>query len=111
MVLGIIVILMLVAIGYFHYVQGFFSGIISAVIAVVAAVVAVGYYETLVEGPFNGMSPDWMPALSLLGLFALTYVILRSIFDKAVPGQLQIPAVLDKVGGAVMGLVAGAFAL
>ena len=111
MVLAIIVLLMLAAIGYFHYVQGFFSGIISAVIAVFAAVVAVGYYETLVEGPFNAMSPDWMPALSLLGLFALTYVILRTIFDKAVPGQLQIPAVLDKVGGAVMGLVAGAFAL
>jgi hypothetical protein len=111
MFFAIFIILLLAAVVFFHYVQGFFSATLSAIIAVISAVVAVGYYESLTEGPLAGMSPNWMPTLVLLGLFAVTYVVLRTLFDKAIPGQVELPAALDKVGGAVMGLVAGAFAL
>lgn len=111
MIFGIVILLMLGAIAFFHYVQGFFSGLISAILAIFCAVFALSYYETLVEGPLSGTAPEWMPALMLLGLFALPYAILRTLFDKMIPGQLQLPAVVDKVGGAAMGVVAGIFAL
>src|SRR5262245_42721574 len=102
MVFLILIILLLAAIAFFHYVQGFFSSTISAVISVISAVVAVAYYEPIVEGPLAGVMVNWMPALILLGLYAVIYTTLRTIFDKAVPGGMQLPAVVDKVGGAVM---------
>ena len=111
MVFGIVILLMLAAIAFFHYIQGFFSSAISAVLSIVAAVIALAYHETLTEGLLLGVAPDWMPALVILGLYALTYVILRTLFDKLIPGQIQLPAVMDKVGGAAMGVVAGVFGL
>src|SRR6185369_12489818 len=44
-------------------------------------------------------------------MFAIIYIVLRTIFDKMIPGGIQLPAAMDKAGGALMGLVAGAFAL
>lgn len=111
MLFTIFILVLLAAIGFFHYVQGFFSSTISAIISIISAVVAVSYYETIVEGPLAGVAPDWMPALIVMGLFAVTFILLRTAFDKMVPGQIQVPAVVDKVGGAAMGLVAGIFAL
>lgn len=111
MVFGIVILLMLGAIAFFHYIQGFFSATISAVLSIISAVVALSYHETIVEGLLAGVAPDWMPALILLGLYAITYVILRTIFDKIVPGGMQLPAIVDKIGGAAMGIVAGIFGL
>jgi hypothetical protein len=111
MIFGVFIALALLAVAYFHWIQGLFSATISAVLAVIAAVVAVAFQESLVEGPLANVAPNWMPSLVLLLLFALVYIILRTIFDKAVPGGVQLPAMFDKVGGAIMGLVAGAFAL
>ena len=44
-------------------------------------------------------------------LFAtLVYIILRVLIDKMVPGNLRIPVMVDRVGGAAMGIVAAIFA-
>src|SRR4051812_14966154 len=109
MIFSIFVLLAVLAVAYFHLVQGLFSATISAVIAVIAAVVALSYQETLVEGPLAGTAPEWVPPIVLMMSFALVYIILRTIFDKVVPGSMSLPAALDKIGGAVMGLVAGVF--
>ena len=111
MIFGSVIILFLIAVGFFHWIQGFFSSTLSAICAVVSAIVALSYHETLLEGPLANMSPNWMPTITVLGLFGLTYVILRTIFDKLIPGGIMLPAMLDKVGGALMGLVAGGFGL
>src|SRR5688572_4120835 len=109
MIFSIVIIVFVAAVAFFHYVQGFFSATISAVLSVISAVIAVSYYESIVEGPLAGIMVNWMPSLVLLGLFAIIYTVLRTFFDKAIPGSLQVPAVVDKVGGAVMGIVAGFF--
>jgi hypothetical protein len=111
MIFAVVILLALAAIVFFHWIQGFFSGVISAIVAIVSAVVALSFHETLLEGPLAGMSPNWMPTLVLLGLFALSYIILRTIFDKIIPGGIMLPALADRIGGAVMGLVAGCFGL
>lgn len=107
---NIILIVLILLIAFFHYIQGFFSAMISAVIAIVAAVLAVGYHENLVMMLLKGRYGDEAPAMSLVVLFAAIYIVLRLIFDKAVPGNVRFPAVVDKVGGAVMGIIAGLFA-
>lgn len=111
MLFAILIILMLGAVVFFHYLQGFFSATLSAIFAVIAAVVAVSYHEWIVEQFLGDTLGDWGPAMVMLVLFALSYLIFRLIFDKAIPGQIRLPATMDKIGGATMGLVAGVFAL
>lgn len=107
---NIIIIVLIGLIAFFHYIQGFFSATISAVIAIVAAMLAFGYHETLVMMLLKGRFGDQALAMALVILFAAIYVILRLIFDKAIPGNVRFPAVVDKAGGAVMGIIAGIFA-
>jgi uncharacterized membrane protein required for colicin V production len=110
MIFSILVILIIGIIAFFHYLQGFFSATISAVCAVVAAVLAVSYHEVIVESFLGGKFGNVAHAMALAVLFAVIYLILRVLFDKMVPGNLRMPSTIDKIGGGVMGLVAGVFA-
>src|SRR3954468_15169402 len=109
MIFSIIIILVIGVIAFFHYVQGFFGAAISAVIAVIAAVMAVSLHEPLVMLLLRGKVADSANALMLIATFALIYVIGRTIFDAAVPGNVRFPAIVDKIGGAIMGIFAGIF--
>lgn len=109
MILSIVVLLIVGVIAFFHYTQGLWSATLSAFSAVLAAVLAVSYHEVVAGKLLAGAMADSSLALSLIGLFAAIYLILRMIFDSMVPGNLRLPPTLDKVGGAIMGAVAGAF--
>ncbi|HEY8669102.1 MAG TPA: CvpA family protein [Tepidisphaeraceae bacterium] len=108
---NIILIVMLLTIGFFHYTQGLFSATISAVLAVVAALVAVSYHEPLAAMFSKGRFADESLAITLVSLFALTYIVLRLLFDKFIPGNVLFPNLVDKIGGAVMGIIVAIFAL
>ncbi|HWE96614.1 MAG TPA: CvpA family protein [Tepidisphaeraceae bacterium] len=110
MVFTVVIILLLAAIVFFHYLQGFFSSVLSAVLTVVAAVLAFSWHEVIVEKYLQGRMADYAHAMTLIVLFAVIYVVLRVAFDKMIPGAVQLPAAADKLGGALMGLVAGIFA-
>lgn len=110
MIFSIIILLLVGVIAYFHYVQGFFSATISAVIAITSAVLAVSYHETIVHSLLKGKMGDQAEAIALCLVFGVLYIILRIIFDKAIPGNLRFPASVDAIGGAAMGLLAGIFA-
>jgi len=51
--------------------------------------------------------PDYAAPICLLALFGISYLIMRIPFDKAIPGTLRLPLMVDKVGAVVMGLIAG----
>jgi hypothetical protein len=110
MLFSIIIILLVLAIAYFHYAQGLFGATLSAIIAVIAATLAVSYHETLESLLSNGGFADSARAITLVALFAAIYLVLRLIFDAAIPGNIRLPVTLDRVGGAIMGLIAGIFA-
>lgn len=101
--LGIVVL----AIAFFHYTQGFFSAAISAILCLFAAVLAISYHETIVEAYLGGAMANNAHGATVLVLFSAIYLILRIVFDKFIPGNVTLPAAADKAGGAVMGLVAG----
>src|SRR4051812_9860723 len=110
MLFSLIVIVLIGLIAYWHYLQGFFSSAISAILAIIAALVAVGYHEQVVAmigGKFN----DQASAIALVCLFALTYGLLRVIFDMAIPGNVRFPVLLDRIGAPIMGVIAGIFAV
>lgn len=110
MILSIVLIVLVLCIALIHYIQGFFSATLSAIIAVIAAAVAIGYNETLVNMMKPGKFADNATAAFICLLFLVTYVILRIIFDKAIQGNVRFNPTVDKVGAAIMGLIAGVFA-
>ncbi len=110
-IFAIIIIILVGAIAFFHYTQGFWSATISAIIAVIAAVLAVGYHETVVRTLLKGRMADYANGFALVAVFGLTYLILRTIVDKVIPGNLRLPVILDKVGAGAMGFVAAIFSV
>jgi len=111
MTISIIFLVLLLLVAYMHFIQGLLSGFISAVVAVVAGAIAFSYYEPLALAMSGGKFNDSAQSVCILGIFALSYLILRSIIDAFVPGNIRVNSTFDKVGGAVFGLVAGMIGL
>jgi len=109
MILTIIIIAVVGGVAYFHYAQGLFGATISATIAIIAAALAIGYHENLINALLGGAIGDYATAGSLVAIFALVYIVLRVITDKAIPGNVRLPLMVDRIGGAAMGLIAGLF--
>jgi len=112
MIFSIVVIILIGAITFFHYLQGFFSATLSTILVIISAVVAFSLHEQIAENLLinRAVIPTMADGAVLMALFAVIYLFLRVIFDKAVPGNLQLPAALDKVGAGIMGLIAAVFA-
>ena len=110
MILSVLVIVLVAVIAYFHYVEGFFSATISAILAAISAAIALSYQEPLTR-LLQGKFPDNANALAIIAIFAVTYTILRLIFDKAIPGNIRLPVIMDKVGAGIAGIFAGIFAV
>src|SRR5438270_2361081 len=110
MIFGIIILLFVGGIAFFHFVQGFFSATLSAIFAVIAAAVAISFHENVVQWIKPGKFADSANAVILCSLFAITYLVLRLIFDRVVPGNVRLLPTIDKVGAALMGIIAGIFA-
>ncbi|MGD0769427.1 MAG: hypothetical protein ABSB42_14685 [Tepidisphaeraceae bacterium] len=110
MIFSLILFALAGVIAFFHYVQGCFSATISAILAALAAVVALGWYEQAAPLLFNAKIYDQAASVSLVVIFAAAYVLPRLIIDSLVPGNVRLPVIVDKVGAAVMGLIAGLIA-
>jgi len=110
MIFALCILVIIGVVAFFHYLQGFLSATISAILVVIAAMFALAYHEAIVESLLGGKMANQAHAMALLGLFALVYLLLRVLFDKAVPGNVRLPFIMDKVGAAVMGVIAGIFA-
>ena len=109
MIFNILILAAIGGIAYFHYAQGFFSAFFSAVIAILAAVMAVSYHEPVVLNLLGGKMGDYANSMVLVCIFAGVYVLLRVLVDKTVPGNIRLPVIVDRIGGAAMGLIAGIF--
>lgn len=107
MLFGLICLILVLGVAYFHWIQGVFSGAISMALALVAATLSIGMHESIVTGILAGKMGDMSSGLVLLVLFLAIYGIGRVVFDSAVPGYVQVPLYFDKVGGLICGLVAG----
>src|ERR1700722_18589628 len=107
MILSLLLFALCVIIAFFQYIQGIFSATLSAILATIAAAVALGWYEQVAPLLFNIKFYDQAASISLVVLFAVTYFIPRLICDSFIPGNVRVPFIVDKVGAAVMGIIAG----
>ena len=111
MIFGTIILVLLAGVAFYHYVQGFFSAMISAVLALLAAMVALSYHEVLAEGLLAPHMPNAAHALALTLIFAATYLILRMVIDRLVPGNIRLNVLVEKIGAGVCGLLAAIFSV
>jgi len=109
MIFALMMIALVAAIAYFHYVQGFFSATLSAMAAVLAAVLALGYQEVVVQSLLKGRMADYANGTVTIAIFAGVYFVLRLALDNAIPGNVRVPVIVDRIGAAVMGIIAGIF--
>ena len=109
MIFNILIIAAIGGIAYFHYAQGFFSATISTICAIIAAVLAVSYHEALAAALLGGKMADYANSVCLVAIFGIVYILLRVLMDKAVPGNIRLPVIVDRVGGAILGVIAAIF--
>src|SRR3954466_7768341 len=103
MILSIVILIMVGGIAYLHYVTGFFSATLSAIAAVFSAAIAVSYQETVVESFLGGKMVDYANAAVTVALYIVTYIVLRQLFDRLVPGNVRVPVMVDRIGAVAMG--------
>lgn len=109
MLFGMIMLVLVAAVAFYQYVQGFFSAMISCVLAILAALIAVAYHEPLAESLLAKPLPAQAHAVALVVIFALAYVLMRLLADKLVTGNVRFSILVDKVGAGAFGLLAAVF--
>ncbi len=90
MVLFIIVLLLFLGIVFFQTIQGAYSALIMMVLTFLSAAVAVNYYGPISKAYLLDMIPEYADAAALIVLFSFTLVVLRSVFDNFVRGNIVI---------------------
>ena len=116
MIFSIVILLIVLGLTYIHYLQGAFTSAISMGCALAATLVAFGYYETVVNQMAQSGFADYAGGMSLIVLFAVTYIVLRTLADMFVPGNIALQLYVEKTvavlcGGVAAMLAAGTFAV
>jgi hypothetical protein len=107
MPLNIVALVMVLAITFMHSIFGFFSGIINAFCVIASAAIAFGFYEAvndLVTKSF-ALHPGYTEPICLIALFIVSIVVLRTLADNYIRGNVKLPPVVDWGGAGVCGFV------
>lgn len=106
MLFSILIIVIILAVTYMHYLQGAFTSAISMACALAATLVAFGYYENVVNAMTQNGFADFGAGASLILLFTVTYAVLRVAADMFVPGNIGLQLYVEKGGAVVFGFIA-----
>lgn len=108
MVFSLICLALVLAIALRQGTQGLFSGMIMLLLTICCAAAAFGTYEWV---GINLLVPLWRPdyalPIALAVLFGIPLLVLRLVFDRLIRRTCLLPALADRVGGGVCGLLTG----
>lgn len=107
MALNLTTLLLVLAITFMHSIFGVFSGVINVFCTIISVVVALGFYEAvndLITSNF-GLHPGYTEPICLVGLFLVTIIVVRTLADNYIRGNVKVPAIVDWGGGAVCGFI------
>lgn len=115
MYLEILAILILLASALLHVRAGIWAAVMSLWMILISGAVAVGFYLPLRNVlPWGGdplsMSYYWLDGLVLLLLFVGAFGLLRLLFVRTLRQRMKMPALVDTIGGGVVGGIGGFFA-
>lgn len=108
-VFNILVIALVLLIAYWWANQGLFSAILHLACVVVAGAIAFAAWEPLTLGLLlrGTMFDDYAWGTALIGVFALSLLVLRVIMDKVAPGNVALPQWLNLGLGFPVGAASG----
>ena len=106
MILMILAGLLILGIAIYQAAQGAFSALIMAILSILAAAVALNFYEPL-AGLITIRQGAYAHPGALLALFVIPLLVLRIVFDKAIPGNMVTGPWEDRLIGGVFGIVTG----
>jgi uncharacterized membrane protein required for colicin V production len=108
MVLNIVALLLVLGITFMSSLFGLYSGILNLMCTVTALAVSFGCYEPLNDLlTSQGLPPSFTEPAALVLLFVVTLLVLRTLSDTFLRGNVHVPMYVDWAGGAVCGFFAG----
>lgn len=109
MVLNIFALLLVLGITFVNSLFGLFSGIINVFCCIAALLVSFGFGEALnsVLTGSASMPPSYAEPIAYVGLYFLTFILLRVAADNLIRGNVRVPMYADWGGGAVAGFIIG----
>jgi hypothetical protein len=105
--IGVIGLVGLIA--YWWSNQGAFSALLHFICVVVAGAVALAVWEPITTQWLlsGGFFDSYIWGISLIGVFAITLLILRVTMDKTIPANVELPAWMNYAFGLPVGAAAG----
>ncbi|MBP7933106.1 MAG: CvpA family protein [Phycisphaerae bacterium] len=97
-------VVLILTITFFQGLQGLFSAVISCFLTIMAVALAFGLYEDIYYAFLLERQPDHGRAFALMAVFILSLLILRTVFDMLITGNMRFPILVDRIGGGVVGL-------
>lgn len=107
MAMNIIALVLVLAIVFMNSLFGFYSGLINVFCCIFAASMAFGFYEalnSLLTGSFGLHSAYTEPAALVL-IYVVTLILARTLSDKFLRGNVQVPQALNLGGSIACGIV------
>ncbi|MEP0842032.1 MAG: CvpA family protein [Phycisphaerae bacterium] len=98
---------LILAVMFYEGLQGLFTALINCILAVLAVALAFGLYEDLYYAFLKEYQPFHGRAIALMAIFILSLLILRTVFDLLIKGNLQFPLYMDRIGGGLFGFITG----
>jgi len=102
----LLILVLFLAIAFYQSTLGLFSAMLMTVLAICCASGALGTYEWVA---MNWLAPNWMPnfacSIALAGSFFIPLIALRVLTDRLIRRASLLPAMVDRIGGAVCGVV------
>lgn len=100
MFFGLLSFVLVAGIAFFQALQGVYSAIIMAVLTMVSAALAVNFYHPLATACLAQLPSGWgqyIDAISLATLFFVTLVLLRTVADRVLRGNIVIQPIPDRI--------------
>lgn len=98
-------VVLVLTITFYQGLQGTFTALINCLLTVLAAALAFGYFENLYFWQLAAPLPEHGRAVALMGIFLVTLLILRTIADALITGNVQLPKYADSVGAGIFGFI------
>jgi hypothetical protein len=96
---------LLLAIAFFQSIHGLFNSVVFFVLSVLCAVLAFALHEWIAYSFLMQWKPDFALPIALAGVFGLLLTIARLVLDSVVQRAPLLPAMVERIGGGVFGLL------
>jgi hypothetical protein len=102
MIFNLLLLLFIVLITLYLTTQGLVSALLALITATFSSILAMGLMESL-QGIIGGWRPDFARGITFLVLFLVIYGITRVLADIAVPRDVKLSNLANRVGAATLG--------